>query len=203
MLALFLTMLVPAFAQFNDDTWTFNDGSGNANNTLFRYMDDYSYQIHYQYGATILTPTSSFTVKNYEGSNPFGKWLNTYVLEEERIKYYNWIYHTYIYDNQIYFNTWYLMTPNLEYTPYNCLNNFRDRYSNKSISVVICVHYKCNKEVDKVWIKFINDPTTGVNTINADTQEAVYYNLQGIKVDNPTNGIFIKKVGNKSIKIKL
>jgi hypothetical protein len=30
-----------------------------------------------------------------------------------------------------------------------------------------------------------------------------YYNLQGIKVENPQNGIFIKKQGGKVIRVRL
>ncbi len=48
--------------------------------------------------------------------------------------------------------------------------------------------------------------TDGVEGIEADTAidgEATYYNLQGIKVANPENGIFIKVQGNKTSKVVL
>lgn len=39
--------------------------------------------------------------------------------------------------------------------------------------------------------------TTGVENIELNDAPVEYYNLQGIKVDNPRGGIFIKKQGNK------
>ncbi len=44
---------------------------------------------------------------------------------------------------------------------------------------------------------------TGVETIGADNAPVEYYNLQGVKVENPENGIFIKKQGNKAVKVIL
>ena len=45
---------------------------------------------------------------------------------------------------------------------------------------------------------------TSIQDINADANAPVeYYNLQGVKVDNPSNGIFIKKQGNKTAKVVL
>ncbi len=46
--------------------------------------------------------------------------------------------------------------------------------------------------------------TTGVEAIAADANtEAVYYNMQGVKVANPTNGLYIKVAGNKAVKVVL
>ena len=48
------------------------------------------------------------------------------------------------------------------------------------------------------------DITTGIVEMGVDTDAAVeYYNLQGVKVANPSNGIFIKKQGNKTTKVVL
>lgn len=48
------------------------------------------------------------------------------------------------------------------------------------------------------------DIATGLNDINVDTNAPVeYYNLQGVKVENPSNGIFIKKQGAKATKVVL
>lgn len=45
------------------------------------------------------------------------------------------------------------------------------------------------------------DPA-GVETIKIDLNApAVYYNLNGVRVDNPQNGIFIMRQGNKAIKV--
>lgn len=46
--------------------------------------------------------------------------------------------------------------------------------------------------------------TTGVEAIVADENaEAVYYNMQGVKVANPTSGLYIKVAGNKATKVAL
>ena len=36
-----------------------------------------------------------------------------------------------------------------------------------------------------------------------DNTPAVYYNIQGVKVNNPTNGLYIKVQGNKATKVVL
>ncbi|MDE7152943.1 MAG: starch-binding protein [Muribaculaceae bacterium] len=45
----------------------------------------------------------------------------------------------------------------------------------------------------------VTDPS-GISSIAADNAPAVYYNLQGVKVDNPENGLYIVKRGNKVTK---
>jgi hypothetical protein len=40
----------------------------------------------------------------------------------------------------------------------------------------------------------------GVEGIEVETAPAVYYNLQGVQVENPTNGVYIVKRGNKVTK---
>ena len=45
---------------------------------------------------------------------------------------------------------------------------------------------------------------SGINNVIADADENApveYYNLQGVKVEKPENGIFIKKQGAKATKI--
>ena len=43
---------------------------------------------------------------------------------------------------------------------------------------------------------------TGISTIfGADDSEAVYYNLQGVRVENPANGVFIRVANGKSSKV--
>lgn len=44
---------------------------------------------------------------------------------------------------------------------------------------------------------------TGITDINPDANDAQYYNLQGIRVDNPENGIYIRRQGNKTTKVIL
>lgn len=47
------------------------------------------------------------------------------------------------------------------------------------------------------------DIATGIEEVGVDAGAAVYYNLQGVKVANPENGIFIKKQGSKATKVIL
>ncbi|MDE6267433.1 MAG: starch-binding protein [Muribaculaceae bacterium] len=42
---------------------------------------------------------------------------------------------------------------------------------------------------------------SGVEAIEAEDAPAVYYNLQGVKIDNPANGLYIVKRGNKVSKV--
>ncbi|MBQ7941240.1 MAG: hypothetical protein IJ328_02385 [Muribaculaceae bacterium] len=48
-----------------------------------------------------------------------------------------------------------------------------------------------------------DDKLTGIEEIGIDDVPAVYYNLQGVKVANPENGIFIKRQGSKATKVVL
>ena len=55
---------------------------------------------------------------------------------------------------------------------------------------------------DGTW-SIASDVVTAIEEVGVDAGAAVYYNLQGVKVANPENGIFIKKQGNKTIKVVL
>ena len=49
-----------------------------------------------------------------------------------------------------------------------------------------------------------HDVSTGVEAIEAETNAPVeYYNLQGVRVANPENGIFIRRQGNKVSKVAI
>lgn len=57
-----------------------------------------------------------------------------------------------------------------------------------------------------VKLNFSTDPrsfiTSGINAIEADSEPAVYFNLQGLKVENPRKGeLYIKRRGNKVEKV--
>ncbi len=48
----------------------------------------------------------------------------------------------------------------------------------------------------------IVDTTVGVEGIEAaDAQEVVYYNLEGVRVDNPEKGVYIRVIGNRRDKV--
>ena len=58
------------------------------------------------------------------------------------------------------------------------------------------------------WKSFTNyqplGNTSAIETIEAaDNTEAVYYNLNGVRVDNPTSGLYIKRQGNKAVKVRV
>lgn len=49
-----------------------------------------------------------------------------------------------------------------------------------------------------------SDGNDGVDSVNADFDGTVkYYNLQGIQVENPGNGIYIKQEGGKTFKVRV
>lgn len=58
----------------------------------------------------------------------------------------------------------------------------------------------------KITIAELAEKISGIGEITidgADDSEPVYYNLQGVRVANPANGIYIKKQGNTTTKIIL
>ena len=58
-----------------------------------------------------------------------------------------------------------------------------------------------NKATSLYVISYNNDGS-GVDEIEAEANgEAVYYNLQGVKVAEPENGLYIKVQGNKATKV--
>lgn len=42
---------------------------------------------------------------------------------------------------------------------------------------------------------------TGVQLVEMEAEEGVYYNLQGIRVENPTNGVYMLRKGGKTTKV--
>lgn len=63
--------------------------------------------------------------------------------------------------------------------------------------------YKVPVDRDNVLIEIKASPkdTTGVDEIAADEDEAVYYNLQGVRVDNPGKGVYIVVRSGKATKV--
>ena len=62
-----------------------------------------------------------------------------------------------------------------------------------------------NLTIDLVNMTFLAiDPlTVAIEEVATDNAPIEYYNLQGVKVANPENGIFIKKQGSKTTKVVL
>ena len=56
--------------------------------------------------------------------------------------------------------------------------------------------------ISTVTVYYDTNSTNGVDSVEAaDDSEAVYYNLQGVRVANPDRGIYIKVTGNKAVKV--
>ena len=43
--------------------------------------------------------------------------------------------------------------------------------------------------------------TTSIETIDSNFSKVEYYNMQGVKVENPTNGVYVKRKGGKATKV--
>ena len=60
--------------------------------------------------------------------------------------------------------------------------------------------------IEAVTVDFIEIPSVPTGAVNVETDTdtpAVYYNLQGIRVENPSAGLYIRRVGNRSEKVKI
>lgn len=43
---------------------------------------------------------------------------------------------------------------------------------------------------------------TGIEEVESESAAPVeYYNMQGVKVENPTNGVYVKRKGGKATKV--
>lgn len=64
-------------------------------------------------------------------------------------------------------------------------------------------NYDVTFNLDTLVLTFAKSGNDAVEGIEAETGEAVYYNLQGVKVANPENGVFVKVAGGKAVKVAL
>lgn len=79
-----------------------------------------------------------------------------------------------------------------------------DRTGDRKWQIAEPGRYNIDIDLHKGSISIKKAGMDGIEDIAEDNTEApVYYNLQGISVANPSNGIFIKKVGNKVSKVIL
>ena len=70
----------------------------------------------------------------------------------------------------------------------------------KSVSSVVFTA-KATTKINTITVNYEN-AETGVEGVEVENDATVeYYNLQGVKVNNPANGIFIKVQGNKASKV--
>lgn len=61
--------------------------------------------------------------------------------------------------------------------------------------------YAMKDGVKSVAKTIVADAATGIAGIEAEDGEAVYFNLQGVRVQNPENGVFIRVQNGKAVKI--
>ena len=89
------------------------------------------------------------------------------------------------------------------------LNDWTLTYNPADGSYKTSAHAVINRSVDRVnydiWyynMSFVKDPA-GVADIAVDNAdgEAVYYNLQGVRVDNPDRGVYVKVANGKAEKV--
>ena len=59
------------------------------------------------------------------------------------------------------------------------------------------------KNGDIIDIYMNEAPNSGIDEVGAEAGAVEYYNLQGVKVENPEKGVFIKKQGGKTTKVVL
>jgi len=70
------------------------------------------------------------------------------------------------------------------------------------IKVALTGNYKVAFNIKDLTLTLSEDKEQGINEVVVDNNvEAVYYNLQGVRVANPENGVFIVKRGNEVSKV--
>ncbi len=63
--------------------------------------------------------------------------------------------------------------------------------------------YDITWNYDTTTVTFVKAGQGAVATIDVENVPAVYYNLQGVRVANPQNGMFVKVTGKKAVKVAL
>lgn len=84
--------------------------------------------------------------------------------------------------------------------------SFRNNYTKPGVeagtydvTVVVTVY---NKVPSLYVINFEKKSTSAIDEIAVDQEaDAVYYNLQGVRVDNPANGVYVRVAGSKVSKV--
>ena len=88
------------------------------------------------------------------------------------------------------------------YVPSNGTYTITYQYTKNDEVTTDVREFAADQEV--AFITFSDDTITGIDGINADNNAPVeYFNMQGIRVANPENGLFIRRQGNKVEKIIL
>lgn len=65
-------------------------------------------------------------------------------------------------------------------------------------------NYDVEFNMDELTVSFkVAGDDSGVDGIEVENAAPVYYNLQGVRVANPENGVFVKVAGSKAVKVAL
>ena len=98
------------------------------------------------------------------------------------------------------------MGTNINDIAWDMADNIYTLSNNNEVMKVFSLPRENNVVVTDATSKYsfnVESKVTYVSSIAAEEQEAEYYNLQGVKVENPSGGIFIKKQGKKVTKVVL
>ena len=88
---------------------------------------------------------------------------------------------------------------NTEWTPASATETILRAASD--VTTVKFTNNNAQSRIAKIEVAYAPSTPTGISAIEAEDGEAVYFNLQGVRVQNPENGIFIRVQNGKAIKI--
>ena len=86
----------------------------------------------------------------------------------------------------------------------NTLNITVEEQNNVDIAGFVCLYQGKDDTAPKIQIApatVTANTSVGIAGIEAEDGEAVYFNLQGVRVQNPENGVFIRVQNGKAVKI--
>lgn len=156
------------------------------------------------YGAIELLP-ETFSIS---GGNLYWWLMNPALLEQEGDEYYNGIWLDNYYgsgqDEYMYYPTIY-NDSSFTYTYYSSSDNETPWYVN------FCFDAQGWSEENQGWAWIWFDASfympnlavasSAVESVSITEEAPVYHNLQGVRVANPENGIFLKTQGGKTVKV--
>lgn len=171
-----------------DDTFTMADFINSGSPVTFTYGDlD-------EYGSFIITPSGAYIDDAGEGTyyvlNTSGAYAECPITLENGTK------------KTIYY-------PSIDVNGYTYADKFEEADGSTTVSATICMSgfYDKNYTTSTGWLylsfKF-NTATTSISSISVDNNAPIeYFNLQGQRVENPSNGIYITRQGAKVSKVMI
>lgn len=84
---------------------------------------------------------------------------------------------------------------------FNSITNFYSDFAGKT-TVTLTVEDGSDEQDSEIPATlYVQTVSTGVEGVEAESAEAIYFNLQGVRVAEPANGLYIKVQGNKAEKV--